>query len=328
VYLQDSSGRNFHYLRISVTDLCNFRCTYCLPKGYQKGLRSESELSPVEIERLVAGFSSMGFWKIRLTGGEPTSRGDIVEIAERVGRVTGVRRLAISSNGFRLKTLSRALVAAGVSAFNISLDSLDRATFNRITGTGKFDDVKSGIEDLLSLGVGAVKLNAVLMRDVNDQVADVLEFAEFVRERPISIRFIELMRTGENHELFSSHHVSSSVLQKIFLEQGWSRIARQNGDGPAVEFRHPKYRGRLGLIAPYASGFCETCNRLRVSSSGALRLCLFGSGEHSLRQYLQADSQRDQLVETVQEVLRLKLPTHFLNEGDYGITRNLSTIGG
>jgi len=285
-------------------------------------------MSPVEIERLVAAFSSMGFWKFRLTGGEPTTRSDIVEIAERVSRVAGVKRLAISTNGYRLKALVRPLLGAGVTAFNVSLDSLDREKFNRTTGTSKFEDVMSGIEEVLAAGTASIKLNAVLMRDVNDRPEDVHRFAEFVRERPISIRWIELMRTGENSELFQKHHVSATSLQRTFLESGWSRVARQSGDGPAVEFTHPSYRGRLGLIAPYGQGFCETCNRLRVSSAGGLRLCLFGSGEIPLREFLQSDGQKDQLVAAVHAALRMKLPTHLLHEGNYGITRNLSTIGG
>ncbi len=330
---QDSHGRRFQYLRLSVTDVCNFRCVYCLPNGYpaldsQAGLRAENPLRLNEIGNLVAGFADMGFWKVRLTGGEPSVRGDLVEIARLVTATSGIRQVALSTNGYRLRSLARPLVDAGVSAFNISVDSLDPRAFHQITGMDRLSEVLEGIQAVIDLGVKRVKLNAVLMRGLNDRPEDLARFLDWVKARPVSVRFIELMRTGENADLFNRHHVSAGTLRLELLRAGWFPEARRDGDGPAVEFSHSDSLGKIGIIAPYSEGFCGNCNRLRINSRGALRLCLFGTGEQSLRSLLQSPSQKDELIQTVQNLLSEKAPTHFLKEGNYGITQNLSAIGG
>jgi len=326
--LRDSLGRQFQYLRLSVTDVCNFRCVYCLPNGYTKDPKAEYPLTVSEIGNLVSAFAEMGFWKVRLTGGEPTVRADIVEIAREVARVPGIRKVAISTNAYRLKQLAAPLREAGVSAFNISVDSLDPERFAAITGTQRLEDVRAGVDAALEAGVRDLKINTVLMRGLNDSEKDLAAFQDWVRHAPISVRFIELMRTGDNRKLFEDHHVSAGELRLRLLRSGWRIKERSQGDGPAVEFEHPEYRGRIGLIAPYAEGFCSTCNRLRVSSRGALKLCLFGEGEFSLRPLLQSPSQKMELIGAVQAILRKKAPSHYLHEGNYGTTRHLASIGG
>ncbi len=331
--LTDSQGRNFHYLRLSITDVCNFKCTYCLPNGYpaqspESGLLKENPLSVSEIQNLIAGFAAMGFWKVRLTGGEPAVRRDLVDIAQAVAATPGIRKVAISTNGQRLNALSVPLVRAGVSAFNISVDSLDAERFQKITGMDRLPEILGGIDNLLGLSGVQVKLNGVLMRGLNDSDSDLEAVQQYIRNRPLSYRFIELMQTGENRGLFESRHVSAGELRFKLLRAGWMPEMREADSGPAVEFSHPDFLGKIGIIAPYSEGFCSNCNRLRVSSRGALRLCLFGTGEESLRPWLQSSDQRGQLIATVETLLGQKAPSHYLHEGNHGITKNLSAIGG
>lgn len=325
--LVDSFGRRFHYLRLSVTDVCNFRCVYCLPKGYQKTSSSEEPpLSVGEIRNLVGAFSELGFSKVRLTGGEPTVRQDIVEIAREVAGISGIRKVGLSTNGYRLARMARPLAEAGVTALNVSVDSLDPVRFRQITGQDKLREVLDGVDAAFDAGIAQIKINAVLMRGLND--GDLELFMDWARRAPVSIRFIELMRTGQNAELFEFHHVSAGELRFWLLRQGWRMKPREADDGPAVEFERAGSRGRIGIIAPYGEDFCRSCNRLRVSSRGALRLCLFGEGDTSLRSLLQSPSQRDELVARIEEVILRKPVSHSLREGRYGDTWNLSAIGG
>lgn len=324
--LADSFGRRFHYLRLSVTDACNFKCVYCLPHGYQRPEGAAPPLSLLEIRNLVSGFAAMGFWKIRLTGGEPTLRRDIVEIAREVSAIPGIRKVALSTNGYRLKQLAGPLCAAGVTALNVSVDSLDAGRFREITGQNRLSDVLEGIEAAYSAGFPHVKVNVVLMRDWND--SDLDAYLEWARDRAVSIRFIELMRTGTNHELFSRRHLSAGVIKLKLLQSGWRIRPRVEGDGPAVEFEHSSSRGRVGLIAPYAKDFCQTCNRLRVSSQGGLRLCLFGEKDHSVRHLLEDERQRGELIAEIHRLIGQKAATHYLHEEKYGNTYDFAAIGG
>jgi cyclic pyranopterin phosphate synthase len=323
--LTDAHQRQFAYLRLSVIDTCNFRCVYCLPQGFKK--TSEIPyLSRLEIRRLVTAFAAMGFWKIRLTGGEPTVRPDILDIARTVAEISGITRVALSTNGYRLAQLAGSLRDAGVTDVNVSVDSLDRPRFAQVTGQDKLAEVLGGIEAALASGFRSVKANAVLLKGFFEN--DYERFLEWVRETPISVRFIELMRTADNTALFESSFVPSSLLQNRLWRAGWRRQERQTGDGPAVVFAHPEYRGTLGIIAPYAPDFCAGCNRLRVTCRGDLRLCLFGEGGYPLRAYLQGDAQLPDLVAAVRRRIGEKTAAHELQEGRYGLTRNFATIGG
>lgn len=322
--LVDGFGRSFHYLRLSVEDACNFRCKYCLPHGYHK-TEAEPPLSVAEIGRLVSAFAELGFWKVRLTGGEPTVRKDILEIAEGVARTPGIRRVALSTNGYRLSELAPGLKGAGVSAVNVSVDSLDPARFADLTGKDSLADVLAGIDRGLELGL-ETKINAVLMKGLNDD-----EFGRFVglaRERPLSVRFIELMPVADNMDFFTERHLKAETLVAWLGENGWAERERQEGDGPAREFLKEGYRGSVGVIAPYAKDFCGTCNRLRVTSRGRLRLCLFSEADHSLRPLLQDDSQRGELKERVKTLLGLKEVSHHLPDGKIGNTKHFAMMGG
>ena len=323
--LTDSFGRRFPYLRLSVTDVCNFRCSYCLPDGYKKS-GCEPFLSVEEIGRLVRAFSGMGTWKIRLTGGEPTVRSDFTDIVKTVAATPGIQRLAFTTNGYHLPARAEEFYKAGLRAINISIDSLKAGKFKDITGHDRLEEIMDGIQAVFDTGFEAVKINTVLLKGLNDDELD--DFVDFVQDKPLSLRFIELMRTLDNQDYYSAHHLSGQTVRDKLLMRGWQEIERAEGAGPAVEFTHPDSRGKIGIIAPYSKDFCKTCNRLRVSAKGALHLCLFGTGGYSLREYLQHDDQMAELQNKVMELMRFKRSSHFLQQNDSGATPHLASIGG
>jgi cyclic pyranopterin phosphate synthase len=323
--LQDGFGRRLEYLRLSVTDRCNFRCSYCLPDGCPRGSGAEP-LSVAEIGRLVRAFAALGVWKVRLTGGEPTMRGDIPEIVRAIAAVPGVRRIGLTTNGYRLATIAPELRAAGLSSVNVSLDSLEPARFERITGCSRLDRIVEGVEAAAAAGIPSVKMNAVLLRGMDDRELDL--FLAWTRGRALTVRFIELMETGENQAYFREHHLPAEEIRRKLEARGWARLPRDPNDGPAIAYGHPAHRGEVGLIAPYSPGFCETCNRVRVSSTGDLRLCLFGGDDVPLRPYLQSDDGAPALTELIQRSVGAKPASHQLREGSPGATRTLAVIGG
>jgi cyclic pyranopterin phosphate synthase len=323
--IEDRFGRRFPYLRLSVTDVCNFRCSYCLPDGHQK-TGEESFLSVDEIRRLVGAFAGMGTWKIRLTGGEPTLRKDFCEIVKTVAAVPGIRKLAFSTNGYKLPERAEEFYAAGLRAINVSIDSLDPRKFHEITGHDRLGEVVAGVQKALDVGFEAVKVNAVLLKGLNDE--ELGGFLEFIENRPVSLRFIELMQTGENLDYFRKYHIPATVIREKLLARGWHLLEREDGAGPAVEYAHRDYQGRIGIIAPYSKDFCKTCNRLRISARGQLHLCLFGESGHSLRHLLQDDGQKEELQQTVMRLMLQKKDSHFLQEGNTGIRLNLASVGG
>lgn len=322
--LIDPNGRSFSYLRLSLTDVCNYRCQYCLPNGYQKA--PQSFLNATEIEHLVRGMVGLGLWKIRLTGGEPTTREDFTDIAARVASIPGVKRVATTTNGYKLAQNAQRWRQAGISALNISIDSLDRQNFYRITGQDHLPRVLDGVVAAQEAGFERIKINTVLLKGLNDHELD--GFLDWIKTCKLSIRFIELMQTGDNLAYFKQHHLSGDAMQDLLLQRGWQLLPREDGEGPAKEFWHPQYLGRIGIIAPYSKDFCLSCNRLRVTATGELRLCLFGEGGHSLRHLLQTASQQQQLQDTVVSLLQHKAPSHRLHFHQTGATPHLASLGG
>ena len=323
--LIDPHGRSFSYLRLSITDVCNYRCQYCLPDGYQK-TGAQEFLTPDEIGNLVGGMAELGLWKVRLTGGEPTVRKDFAEIAARVSTTPGIRRVATTTNGYRLAENARLWRDAGISAINVSVDSLNPQRFAEITGHDHLHKVLDGINEARAAGFETIKVNTVLLRGINDHELDA--FLDWIRDEDLSIRFIELMETGSNKDYFARHHISGQEIKNRLMAMGWTMIERQEGAGPAQEFQHADYRGRIGIIAPYSKDFCNTCNRLRVNARGQLHLCLFGNGGHSLRDLLQDRNQRPALQNTIAGLLVQKAPTHLLHFHQSGTTPHLASLGG
>jgi len=323
--LVDRHGRSFPYLRLSLTEACNYRCSYCLPDGYQASDRTKF-LALDEISRLVRGFASLGMSKIRLTGGEPSLRKDLPSIIRAISTVPGIRKIALTTNGCLLPRLVRGWREAGLTALNVSLDSLDAGRFHTITGHDRFAEVTEGIELALGLGFSAVKINAVLLRECNDD--ELPAWFEYLRGRDVTVRFIELMRTGDNRAYFERHHRRAEDLERQLQDGGWQVQPRATDAGPARDYAHPAYRGRIGIIAPYSKDFCAGCNRLRVTARGDLRLCLFGDSGIPLRPLLQSDTDHDALVACIATQLGMKAAGHGLHQGLTGITPHLASVGG
>lgn len=323
--LTDAIGRRFEYLRLSLTDVCNFRCTYCLPEGYRKVHGRPHPLSIAEMIRAVRAFARLGLWKVRLTGGEPTLRSDFTQVARAIAAVPGIRHLAMTTNGYHLAERARAWRDAGISTINISVDSLDPARFAAITGHDRLAEVLRGVSAARAAGFDNVKLNAVLMRGVNDD--ELAAMIDFVAAHDLSLRFIEVMRTNDNVAFFGKHHLAGAAVADQLKAAGWQQLPHLPGAGPAVEYAHPAAKGRIGIIAPYSRDFCASCNRLRLSSEGKLHLCLFGDGGIDLRPLLQGDDE-NALVAQIVTLTATKAPAHRLHRGDSGGTPHLASIGG
>ncbi|TVZ40132.1 cyclic pyranopterin phosphate synthase [Alteromonadaceae bacterium 2753L.S.0a.02] len=321
--LTDTYQRRFTYLRLSITDACNFRCNYCLPEGYRCESR-EPYLSLAEIRQISTAFALNGTKKIRITGGEPTLRKDLPEIISLCSNTPGIENIALTSNGYRITKLLPTLVNAGLTAINLSADSLQPEQFQLITGHNKLREVLSGIELALSLGIKTVKLNVVLLKQYNAK--ELTSFIAFVKHLPISLRFIELMRTGDNAVFFDQQHISGRTIQDTLEQQGWQPAVRAPHAGPAVEFSHPDYQGRIGLIMPYSRNFCTTCNRLRVSSQGNLHLCLFAEEHKRLRDLMPCSD--DELANHLKQLILSKRASHDLHQNNSGSTKHLAMLGG
>ncbi|HAT8518622.1 TPA: GTP 3',8-cyclase MoaA [Vibrio vulnificus] len=324
---EDRFHRKFYYLRLSVTDVCNFKCTYCLPDGYQpSGQKNSSFLNLSEIRRVVKAFADCGTSKVRITGGEPSLRKDFTDIIHTVASTQGIKRVATTTNGYRMEKHIGEWKEAGLNQINVSVDSLDPRMFHQITGENKFHQVMSGIDRAFEEGFEQVKVNVVLMKDLNHN--ELPAFLHWIKHRPIQLRFIELMQTGEMDTLFQQHHVSGVAIRNHLIANGWLLKVKAANDGPAQVFVHPDYQGEIGLIMPYEKDFCASCNRLRVSAKGKLHLCLFGDRGVELRDLLQQDDQESDLIARIQSELQTKSVSHFLNEGQTGMTPHLASIGG
>jgi len=237
----------------------------------------------------------------------------------------GIKKVAITSNGFKLPEHLPQWLDAGIDAINISIDSLDPRQFHAITGHDKLDTILKGIDMALAHGKTEVKINAVLMREYNGY--DIKTYLDWLKDTPVTLRFIELMQTGDNQEFFDAQHVKGSRIKQNLILDGWQPVLRDKSAGPAQEFYHPDYQGKIGLIMPYSKDFCNTCNRLRVSSSGKLHLCLFGEEGLSLREQLQGDDV-EPLKQQILSLLGDKKATHYLHDKLTGGTKHLAMLGG
>lgn len=322
--LIDAYQRRFSYLRLSVTESCNFRCTYCLPDGTDCDSRA-GELTLPEIRRLVTAFARLGTRKVRITGGEPSLRKDLTEIIATCKAVPGIEKVALTTNGYRLQRDAAAWQAAGLDAVNVSVDSLDAATFHLVTGQDKLADILAGVAAAKAVGIKQVKINTVLLKQHNALALP--DFLSFVKQQDLSLRFIELMRTNDNLSFYQRQHLSGASIQQQLETQGWQLLPKGISDGPALEYAHPHYQGRIGLIMPYSKDFCADCNRLRVSSKGQLYLCLFTDSYQDLRSLLQSEHSAP-LERFLQQALAGKAQSHQLQQQHSGSTRHLAQIGG
>ena len=327
--LKDSFGRKFPYIRLSISDVCNFKCGYCLPDGYKID-KSDNRtfLNIEEIGRLAKALSELGVSKIRLTGGEPTVRKDFFEIVKIIKENSGIKKTVITTNGYKLDKIANDIKNSGLDGINISIDSLNPNIFKEITGHDRLVEILRGIKELQKLNFKNIKINAVLLKGVNDSENDFNEWAEFIKNNEVDFRFIELMQTGDNLDYFNKYHVPAKKFTDYLNNNNWVIQTFGKDAGPSKNYLNPKFRGKFGVIAPYSKDFCKSCNRLRITAKGDLRLCLFGNTGINIRHLMQKDSQIDELKDLILKQLNFKKESHYLEVGETGLTKNLSTTGG
>ena len=327
--LKDSFGRKFPYIRLSISDICNFKCGYCLPDGYKIDKSDNRTFINIdEIRRLAKALSELGVSKIRLTGGEPTIRKDFFEIIKIIKENSGIKKTVITTNGYKLDKIANDIKNSRLDGINISIDSLDPKTFKKITGHDRLEEILRGIKNLQKLNFKNIKINAVLLKGINDSEQDFDSWAQFIKNNEIDFRYIELMQTGDNLDYFNKYHVPSKKFVDYLNNNNWIIQTFGKDAGPAKNYLNPKFKGKFGVIAPYSKDFCKSCNRLRITAKGDLRLCLFGNTGINIRHLMQKDNQIEELKDLILKQLNFKKESHYLEIGETGLTKNLSTTGG
>ncbi len=327
--LKDNFGRRFPYIRLSISDVCNFKCGYCLPDGYKiNKADNRTFINTQEIGRLAKALSELGVSKIRLTGGEPTIRKDYLEIIKIIKKNSGIKKTVITTNGYKLNKIAKNLKDSGLDGINISIDSLNSKTFKKITGHDRLHEILEGIQELQKLNFKNIKINAVLMKGINDTEKDFKEWSNFIKNNKIDFRYIELMQTGDNLDYFQKYHISANKFVDFLYNDNWIIQTFGKDAGPSKNFIKAEYKGKFGVIAPYSKDFCKSCNRLRITAKGDLRLCLFGNTGINIRHLMQKDDQIEELKDLILKQLNYKKESHYLEIGETGLNKNLSTIGG
>lgn len=315
--MKDSYGRQINYLRLSVTDLCNLRCEYCMPKeGITKSDHHE-QLTHEEFEIIVKEFVKLGVNKVRITGGEPLVKKGIIDLLTKIGQIEGITDLAMTTNGELLNTYARDIKSAGVKRLNISLDTFDPMKYKRITRGGDLATVLEGIELAKELGF-VIKLNTVYMKGVNDDEVDT--FIEFSIKHNIDVRFIELMPIGEAVKSFDDKFIPLTTIIDRFPDL--KEVMSEDKSSPATYYQMPGQGSKIGLIRPISCHFCADCNRVRVTSKGNLKLCLHSEEEVNLRELLRSNQELD-----LRTIIKQKPEKHLLNEGQYN-DKSMNQIGG
>jgi cyclic pyranopterin phosphate synthase len=329
--LKDSYNRPIRDLRVSLTDRCNFRCFYCLPHGEPPVAPKEQMLSYEEIEYLCTIFVELGIEKIRLTGGEPMMRRDIEQIIYKLSRLkpSGLRDLALTTNGYFLPHRAHSLKEAGLDRITISLDSLRRDVFKQMTGVDVLERVMEGIEAAKAAGLQPIKINAVVVRGHNeDEVAD---FAAFAREHDVKMRFIEFMPLDSGHDWAREDVVSGrEIRRRIEARFALEPLEVARGSETSARYRFSDGApGEIGIIAPVTEPFCGACSRIRLTADGQIRTCLFSTVEHSLRDVLRDGASRPEIINFIESVVMKKEPRHYINDPSFvAPSRTMSFIGG
>jgi GTP 3',8-cyclase len=323
----DRFGRNIHYLRISLTDHCNLRCIYCMPED--QTFRPNPELmQDDEILALTRLFASLGFDKIRLTGGEPTVRAHIVEVVRGIASTEGIHSVSMTTNGVLLRKLAAPLAEAGLDRVNISIDTLNPEKFHRLTRWGKLEDVWEGVLAAEGAGLQPIKLNAVVVKGYNEE--DVVDLARLTMEHPWQMRFIEMMPFAGVTDVQTSQVVTAQHIHDR-IEASLGRLQDSNDgrlDGEARVFHLPGAKGDIGFISSVTNPFCETCNRARLTADGRLRLCLLRENEVDLLTPLRAGASLEDLRRLILDGIWNKPWGHGLAEGVIPLNRAMNEIGG
>ena len=311
----DTFNREINYLRISVTDLCNLKCVYCMPeKGVVK--KGHSEIISVErIKEIVEAATKVGINKVRLTGGEPLVRHGIIEICRKIHEISGVKELCLTTNGILLSDMAYDLYSAGVNRLNISLDTLNVSKYKRITRGGDIQKVLNGIKTAQNVGFKNTKINVVLIHGFNDDEID--DFIAFAKEHSLYLRFIELMPIGEGKEMDKNSFISNDIILKHItdLEESFT-------DGVSKQFNFKNQDGGIGLISPMSNSFCKSCSRIRLTSDGKIRPCLHSSLEVDTK-----DLHGLELVDVIKKSIQIKPEKHHLEKGSNS-NKTMNEIGG
>lgn len=317
--MKDCWGRQINYLRISVTERCQLKCIYC---GIgDNNCKKHKELSVNDLERIVKVMANMGIKKVRLTGGEPLVREDIVDIVERISSISRIKELTMTTNAQLLKEKVSSLKKAGLSSINISLDSLSSEKYKGISGGGEISHVLESIEKVIEEGILPIKINVVLVRGKNDDEID--NFIELTRNHPIDVRFIELMPVGRLGEDYNMRIPSSEILE---TRPQLVKVEPIYQGQPSVDYKIENYQGRVGLISPMSHNFCDSCNRIRLLNDGVLRPCLGNNLEVSIRDAL--DSKDDILLKKmIESAIWLKPREHEFNSKFHSM-KGMINIGG
>lgn len=320
----DSTRREIHYLRLSVTDLCNLRCRYCMPDGVEK-LEREAVLTYEEFLRLAALFAQCGIDTVRVTGGEPLVRKNVAQLVAGLKAIPGIRKVTMTTNGILLAQQLPALLAAGLDSVNISLDTLRPEVFRQITARDEFAAVQAGLQAALESGI-PVKLNCVPQAGVNE--GELEDLAALAENCPLQVRFIEMMPIGYGAAMPC---ISGPELRQRFARR-WPELQPLTeaafGDGPAVYYTVPGWQGSIGFIAAVHGKFCASCNRVRLTSQGFLRPCLASEAGCDLRALLRSGADDTQLLAAIRETIWAKPREHHFEDSSMPATRGMYRIGG
>lgn len=324
--LVDPFGRPINYLRLSVTDRCNLRCTYCMAEEMEF-LPKSSVLSLEEMQRIAAAFVELGVTKVRLTGGEPLIRQGIVELASSISRLEGLKELTLTTNAVLLEKLAQPLANAGVKRVNISVDSLKPERFKELTRVGELPQVLRGIEAAREAGFSALKLNAVILSGQNDD--EVCDLAEFAIERGIDISYIEEMPLGNisSHSREETQHQSLDIRQTL-AEKFELTASTETTGGPSRYFHVAGSDTKIGFISPLSDNFCSSCNRVRLTTEGRLLLCLGNEHSVDLREPVRSGVSDKELRGILQDAMQIKPERHYFDPEDTQILRFMSATGG
>ena len=325
VTLKDSFGRGIEYLRISVTDRCNFRCLYCMPLEGMEWLPKSDILSYEEIARVVMQLAPLGLRRLRITGGEPTLRPELDRLVAMLRKIPEIEDISLSTNGVRLPDLAGSLKRAGLDRINMSADSLRHDRIKAISRRNIAFNPVAAATAAEEAGLTPIKLNVVVMRGINDD--EVRDFAALTLEHAWHVRFIELMPVGEMRELTWDHVVPADEILRSLDEIGplQPTAGPERGNGPARYFRFARARGTIGVITPMSHTYCGSCNRVRLTADGRLRTCLFGDDEVDLRTPLRSGLP---LEPYFRAALNTKPKEHHLLQMSIGGLRALSQVGG
>jgi cyclic pyranopterin phosphate synthase len=333
----DSFNRPINYLRISVTDRCNLRCIYCLPPDGVTLFPQREILTYEEISRIAGLAAELGINKVRLTGGEPLARARLQELVAMLTKTNEIDDISLTTNGVLLKHYAAELKQTGLKRVNVSLDSLSRTKFERITRQDKLNDVLKGIEAAQACGLNPVKVNVVVMRGINDD--EVIDFARLTITEGWHVRFIELMpfatdnppdghSVGDKASLHPAFVSADEVKERLQMLGKLEPSLPITGNGPARYFRLPQAGGTIGFIAPVSQHFCFSCNRLRLTAEGKLRPCLLSDREIDLRQPLRSGASSHELKKVITEAIQEKPQKHELTHGPASKKRLMSQVGG